>query len=92
MKSGDENARAIGEKVTENIVDDIFSDEVEKLLAITKPSFLMIRFDDGEELKMGDICEKIDCMIGEIRDIMQIISMLAAIPEWSKSWQLDGKK
>jgi len=31
----------------------------------------MIKLADGEGQKMGKIYEKMDCMIGEIRDIMQ---------------------
>ena len=71
MKSGDENARAMGAKVIETIADDTFWDEVDLLLSITKPIFLMIKFADGEGPKMRDIYEKMDCMIGEIKDIMQ---------------------
>ncbi|KAJ8432281.1 LOW QUALITY PROTEIN: hypothetical protein Cgig2_028543 [Carnegiea gigantea] len=71
VKSGDENARAMGAKVTEAIADDTFWDEVDILLSITKPNFLMIKFADGEGPKMEDIYEKMDCMIGEIKDIMQ---------------------
>jgi len=31
----------------------------------------MIKFADGEGQKMGDIYEKMDCMRGESRDVMQ---------------------
>jgi len=49
VKSGDESACAIRAKVKETIADDKFWDEVENVLAITKPIFLMIKFADGEE-------------------------------------------
>jgi len=51
VKSGDEDVHAIGAKVTETTADEKFWDEVVKLVTITKPIFLMIKFADGEGLK-----------------------------------------
>ena len=64
MKSGEESAHTIGVNIPEIIADDKFWDEIENLLPITKPIFLTIKFTDGEGPKMGDVYEKMNCMIG----------------------------
>lgn len=50
------------DKFTKIAVDTINSEEfwteVESLLALTKPLFLMVKFSDGEGPKMGEIYEK----------------------------------
>ncbi|KAJ0568253.1 putative ribonuclease H-like superfamily [Helianthus annuus] len=71
MKSGDANARTEGANITETIKDEEFWESVENILAITKPIFLLIKFCDGEGLKMGEIYEKMDNMVGEIKDVMK---------------------
>ncbi|KAF5800582.1 putative HAT dimerization domain, ribonuclease H-like superfamily [Helianthus annuus] len=71
MKSGDEMARTEGANITETIKDEEFWESVENILAITKPIFLLIKFCDGEGLKMGEIYEKMDNMVGEIKDVMK---------------------
>ncbi|KAJ0569473.1 putative HAT dimerization domain, ribonuclease H-like superfamily [Helianthus annuus] len=71
MKSGDEKARTDGANITETIKDEGFWESVENILAITKPIFLLIKFCDGEGLKMGEIYEKMDNMVGEIKDVMK---------------------
>ncbi|KAL4556082.1 hypothetical protein LXL04_038722 [Taraxacum kok-saghyz] len=71
VKNGDENTRIVGAKVVDIIRDDSFWEDVESVLAITKPIFLLIKFCDGEGPKMGEIYEKMDNMLGEIKDIMQ---------------------
>ncbi|GMJ08624.1 hypothetical protein like AT4G15020 [Hibiscus trionum] len=68
VNSGDEHTKALGKEVTSTIIDDEFWEEVENILVITQPIYSMIRFADGEGEKMGEIYEKMDCMIGEIRD------------------------
>ncbi|KAL9677444.1 hypothetical protein QQ045_005674 [Rhodiola kirilowii] len=67
----DERVRSLDSKVTATIFDDDFWDEVDIILTITKPIFLMIKFTDGEGQKMGEVYEKMDCMIGEISNIMK---------------------
>ncbi|KAL2901118.1 RNA-binding protein MRN1 [Bienertia sinuspersici] len=54
-----------------NSANEDFWDEVDNILAITKLIYLMIKFTDGEGPKMGEVYEKMDCMIGEIGDIMK---------------------
>ena len=56
-------------EVGATITDEEFWDEVENILAITKPIYYMIKFADGEGQKMGEVYEKMDCMIGEFSDI-----------------------
>ncbi|KAJ9567218.1 hypothetical protein OSB04_003184, partial [Centaurea solstitialis] len=71
IKSGDENTRILGAKVVDTIRDDFFWEDVENILAITKPIFLMIKFSDGEGPKMGEVYERMDNMLGEIKDVMK---------------------
>nr|KAJ0214584.1 hypothetical protein LSAT_V11C400227280 [Lactuca sativa] len=71
LKNGDESTKVLGLKVADTIKDDLFWEDVDNVLAITKPIFLLIKFCDGEGPKMGEIYEKMDNMLGEIKDIMQ---------------------
>ncbi|XP_074304319.1 uncharacterized protein LOC141639034 [Silene latifolia] len=64
---GDEE---LGRRVAANINDSDFWDEVQNVLKITKPLYMMIKFSDGEGQKMGEVYEKMDCMIGEMKDIV----------------------
>ncbi|KAL4383112.1 hypothetical protein GQ457_15G019790 [Hibiscus cannabinus] len=66
----DERTKSFGREVATTIVDDEFWEEVDNILVITQPIYSMIRFADGEGEKMGEVYEKMDCMIGEIRDIL----------------------
>lgn len=52
------------------INDDSFWMEAENIIAITEPIYSVLRFSDGEGPKMGEIYERMDCMVGEIKDIM----------------------
>ncbi|PWA68651.1 hypothetical protein CTI12_AA306470 [Artemisia annua] len=70
VKHGNEHTRSLGQSVAETIRNDKFWDDVESILAITKPIFLLIKFCDGEGTKMGEIYKKMDNMLGEIKDIM----------------------
>ncbi|KAL6530098.1 hypothetical protein OROMI_028743 [Orobanche minor] len=71
LNYGDEKTRKMGREVTDTIKSEEFWDEVDNILAITKPLYRMIRFADGEGQKMGEIYEKMDCMIGEISEVMK---------------------
>lgn len=71
VKHGDERTRTMGSLVAKTIVDEEFWNDVENIVAITKPIYLVIRFCDGEGPKMGEIYEKMDNMLGEIKDIMK---------------------
>lgn len=71
LNYGDESAKELGREVTSTIKDEEFWEEVDNILAITGPIYRMIKFGDGEGQKMGEIYERMDCMIGEISDIMK---------------------
>lgn len=71
LNSGDERTKELGREVTAAIKDEVFWDEIDNILAITKPIYRMIKFADGEGQKMGEIYEKMDCMIGEISEVMK---------------------
>ncbi|XP_021991131.1 uncharacterized protein LOC110887875 [Helianthus annuus] len=70
-KQGDEHTQTITQLVVDTIRDDDIWGEVENILKITKPIFLLIKFCDGEGTKMGEIYEKMDNMLGEIKDVMK---------------------
>ncbi|KAK8697750.1 hypothetical protein V6N13_113888 [Hibiscus sabdariffa] len=70
VNSGDERTKSLGRELAATIIDDEFWEEVDNILEITQPIYSMIRFADGEGEKMGEVYEKMDCMIGKIRDIL----------------------
>lgn len=70
VKNGDENICIVGTKVTDTIKDYEFWEDVENILAITKPIFFLSKFYDDEGPKMGKIYERMDNMLGEIKDDM----------------------
>lgn len=53
------------------IRSDEFWEAADSIIAITKPIFLMIKCCDGDGPKIGEIYEKMDNMLGEIKDVMQ---------------------
>ncbi|KAK9666570.1 hypothetical protein RND81_14G194700 [Saponaria officinalis] len=61
---------SLGRRVAANINNSDFWDDVDNVIKITKPMYMMIRFADGEGHKMGEVYENMDCMIGEIKDLM----------------------
>ncbi|XP_076944593.1 uncharacterized protein LOC143615327 [Bidens hawaiensis] len=71
FKKGNDTIRNGGLPVIETIKDEVFWDKVEHILAITKPIFLVLKFSDGDGPKMGEIYEKMDNMLGEIKDAME---------------------
>jgi len=50
--------------------DENFWNEVDNILAITGPIYSVLWFSYGEGPKMGEIYERMDRMVGEIKDIM----------------------
>lgn len=60
-----------GAKVADTIKNDEFWDDVENIVRITKPLFLLIKFCDGEGPKMGEVYERMDNMLGELKEIMK---------------------
>ncbi|XP_058760100.1 uncharacterized protein LOC131633405 [Vicia villosa] len=71
VKQGDENTRKMGVLVAEKIASESFWEEVENVVKITKPIYLLIKFADGEGPKMGEFNEKMDVMLGEVHEIMK---------------------
>ncbi|KAD2804918.1 hypothetical protein E3N88_38295 [Mikania micrantha] len=63
VKQGDENTRVTGATIVDTIRSEDFWDDVENILSITKPIFLMIKFCDGEGSNMGEIYEKMDNIV-----------------------------
>ncbi|PWA51332.1 hypothetical protein CTI12_AA463070 [Artemisia annua] len=55
VRKVDENTRKNGHTVCETIRSDEFWDDVDHILEITKPIFLLIKFSDGEGAKMGEL-------------------------------------
>ncbi|KAK8576560.1 hypothetical protein V6N13_032481 [Hibiscus sabdariffa] len=66
----DASTKTLGSLVVENIHDDMFWDEVKEIVRITKPIYMLLKFCDGEGPRMGEIYERMDNMLGEIKDIM----------------------
>ncbi|KAJ9564787.1 hypothetical protein OSB04_000753 [Centaurea solstitialis] len=84
VKKGDENTKMIASQVVETIRDDNFWDDVGSVLEITKPIFLLIKFCDGEGSKMGEIYERMDNMMGEIKDVMKDNEYASYYPQVEK--------
>ncbi|KAM0907913.1 hypothetical protein ACQ4PT_015792 [Festuca glaucescens] len=70
VKSCDGQTRDAANAIAQNIMDEIFWDEVKVILDITKPLYMVIKFSDGEGPKAGDIYEKMDNMLGQIKEVM----------------------
>ncbi|KAL7584675.1 uncharacterized protein LOC111920429 [Lactuca sativa] len=84
VKNGDEATRIVGSKIVDTVKDDQFWDDVENILAITKPIFLLLKFCDGEGPKMGEIYERMDSMLGEIKDVMRENKYASYYPQVEK--------
>lgn len=66
----DATTKESGILVSDTIKSELFWDDVESILSFTKPIYLMVKFCDGDGPKMGEIYERMDNMLGEIKDIM----------------------
>jgi hypothetical protein len=71
VKACDQQTRSTANVIAQNIMDDRFWEEINIILDITKPLYMVIKFSDGEGPKSGDIYEKMDNMLGEIKDVMR---------------------
>ncbi|KAK9665685.1 hypothetical protein RND81_14G128800 [Saponaria officinalis] len=67
---GDENSRKAAADVADYIKDDSFWEEVENVLRILEPLYHILKFADSEGPLMGEIYEKMNNMLGEVKDIM----------------------
>ncbi|KAJ9560251.1 hypothetical protein OSB04_005411 [Centaurea solstitialis] len=83
-KKGDENTRNLGVEIANTIKNENFWDDVRNVLAITKPIFLLIKFCDGDGPKMGGIYERMDDMLGEIKDVMKENTYSSYYPDVEK--------
>ena len=70
VKSCSSDLQQQASAIVDTINDENFWNEVENILAITGPIYSVLRFSDGEGPKMGEIYERMDNMVGEIKDIM----------------------
>ncbi|GAB2223313.1 hypothetical protein Droror1_Dr00017453 [Drosera rotundifolia] len=70
LKRSDEKTKLMGALVTEIILDSEDWDDVWCITKITEPLYKLIRLADGEGPKMGQIYEKMDNMLGEIKEVM----------------------
>lgn len=56
--------------VLDTINGEEFWTEVENILALTNPLFLMVMYIDGKGPRMGELYERMDSMFGVVKDIM----------------------
>lgn len=70
-KQGTEENRKTAKEGVDCIRDDLFWNDVENIIKITKPVCRLVKFCDGEGSKMGEIYEKMDNMLGDISDVMK---------------------
>ena len=68
----DEHTHGLANKVADTIKDEHFWDDIFHILAVTKPIFYMVKFYDGEGPKMAEIYERMDNMMGEIKEAMSM--------------------
>ena len=71
--------------IVDTINDENFWNEVDNILAFIEPIYSVLRFSDGEGPKMGEIYERMDNMVGEIKDIMTQVTTLT-------SWTIQRSK
>ncbi|KAM7265067.1 hypothetical protein ACFE04_002750 [Oxalis oulophora] len=90
VNNGDEKMKIMTTMVASIISDEQFWEEMEGIVAFTKPLFLLIKFCDGEGSKMAEFYEKMDNMLGELKEVMQINSYCCTemeeivIERWAK--------
>ncbi|KAL4558645.1 hypothetical protein LXL04_036846 [Taraxacum kok-saghyz] len=68
----DDHTRLIANKVADTIKDEDFWDDIAHVLAVTKPIFYMVKFCDGEGPKIAEIYERMDNMMGPIKEAMTL--------------------
>ncbi|KAK8649275.1 hypothetical protein V6N13_130005 [Hibiscus sabdariffa] len=66
----DVSTKTLGSLVVEIIHDDKFWGEVKEIVRITKPIYMLLKFCNGEGPRLGEIYERVDNMLGEIKNIM----------------------
>ncbi|XP_038972237.1 uncharacterized protein LOC103712617 isoform X3 [Phoenix dactylifera] len=64
----DEKAKLPGDTVKAAVLSDNFWEAVQLALSIIKPIYKMIKFTDQDGPLIGEVCERMDNMLGEIKD------------------------
>nr|XP_010914522.1 uncharacterized protein LOC105039902 isoform X3 [Elaeis guineensis] len=64
----DEKAKLSGDDVKAGVMSDNFWEAVHLALFIIKPIYKMIKFSDQDGPLIGEVCERMDNMLGEIKD------------------------
>lgn len=87
----DEKVKLCGDSVKEEILSEDFWEAVQLALSIIKPIYKMIKFTDQEGPLIGEVCERYDNMLGELKDnLKKDEDMLIIVKEklysrWSKN-------
>jgi hypothetical protein len=68
VRACDTQTKNAANVIVKNIIDKRFWDEISIILDIKTPLYYVIKFSNGEGPKAGDIYEKMDNMLGEIKD------------------------
>ncbi|XP_026395656.1 uncharacterized protein LOC113290253 [Papaver somniferum] len=78
-------------KITSIVMDGNFWSNAEKVLRITKPIYIMLRFSDSDKAVIGEAYEQMDMMLVKLQDILaddimiQDIIQQIVVQRWSKT-------
>ncbi|XP_072955087.1 uncharacterized protein [Typha angustifolia] len=67
----DEKVKLSGEDVKAAVMSDDFWEAIQLALSIIKPIYKMMRFTDQDGPLIGEVCERMENMLGEIKDNMK---------------------
>lgn len=87
----DEKVKLSGESVKASVMSENFWEAVQLSLLIIKPIYKMIKFTDQDGPIIGEVCERMDNMLGEIKDNLEgqddifMIVKQKVITWWSKT-------
>ncbi|XP_024164304.1 uncharacterized protein LOC112171337 [Rosa chinensis] len=84
VKTLDGEKRKLGENITQAVLADNFWDDVLAIVNITKPIYFLIKYCDGDGQKMGEVYERMDNMLGEIREAMSSGPLSKYFPQVEK--------
>ncbi|GJT31913.1 putative hAT dimerization domain, ribonuclease H-like superfamily protein [Tanacetum coccineum] len=71
-------------ELVQTIQSESFWIDVDHILAVTKPIFLLIKLCDGDGPRMGEIYKRMDNMVGEIKDVTKDNIFGEFYPEFEK--------
>ncbi|XP_026438026.1 uncharacterized protein LOC113336291 [Papaver somniferum] len=78
-------------KITSIVMDGNFWSNAEKVLRITKPIYIMLRFSDSDKAVIGEAYEQMDTMLGNLQDtladdiMIRDITQQIVVQRWSKT-------